>query len=110
MVQTTLENIEEKLRKNIYLTRKNKIELLDLLAKLKPEVTELSKAKAEQAESIAGFIERSALEIMREEKNPALIKYAVNGLSASVKGFELSHPKLVEDVNYIVNALAFIGF
>jgi hypothetical protein len=46
---------------------------------------------------------------MRREKNPDLLKIAVDGLSASVKGFEASHPELVENVNYIANALANMG-
>lgn len=108
MVQNKIEKIEKKIHKYNSFTDKNKIELLNLLATLKPEITEFSKVQAEHAESIAGFIERSTHEVMRQEKNPALIKFAVNGLSASVKGFEASHPQLVENVNYIVNALAFM--
>ena len=109
MIQTTIEKIEEKIRKNSSLNPQNKTELLELLATLKPEITKLSEAQAENAESIAGFVERSAHEATRQEKNPTLLKIASDGLSASVKGFELSHPKLVETVNYIANALANIG-
>lgn len=109
MVQKTIEKIEEKIRSNNSLTKTNKNELLDLLAKLKPEITELSKAQSEHAESIAGFVERSAHEAIRQQKNPTLLKIASDGLAESVKGFESSHPKLVETVNYIANALANIG-
>ena len=109
MVQNTIEKIEEKIRTNSSITNKNKTELLDLLANLKPEITEFAKAKTEHAESIAGFMERSTHEVMRSEKNPTLIKIASDGLSASVKGFEVSHPQLVENVNYIANALANMG-
>ena len=109
MVQNTIEKIEEKIRTNSSLTEKNKNELLDLLAKLKPEIAKFSETQSENAESIAGFVERSAHEATRQEKNPTLLKIAADGLSASVKGFELSHPKLVENINYIANALANIG-
>jgi ABC-type transporter Mla subunit MlaD len=109
MVNNTIEKIEGKIRTNSSLTEENKTELLDLLAILKPEITELSKAHTEHAESIAGFIERSTHEVMRRDKNPTLIKHAIDGLSASVKGFEASHPQLVENVNYIANALANMG-
>jgi len=109
MVQNTIEKIEEKIRTNSSLTQKNKTELLNLLATLKPEITKLSKAQTEHAESIAGFIERSTHEVMRREKNPTLLKIAIDGLSASVKGFEISHPQLVENVNYIANTLANMG-
>jgi hypothetical protein len=109
MIQKTIERIEEKIRTNNSITEINKIELLDLLAKLKPEIMNLANAKTEHAESITGFIERSTYEVMRKEKNPDLLKIAVNGLSVSVKGFEVSHPELVENVNYIANALANMG-
>ena len=109
MVQNTIEKIEKKIRTNDSLTEKNKIELLDLLATLKPEMTKLSKAQVEHAESIAGLIERSTHEALRQEKNPTLLKSAIDDLSASVKGFEASHPQLVENVNYIANALANMG-
>ncbi|MCX6168397.1 MAG: DUF4404 family protein [Ignavibacteriales bacterium] len=109
MVQNTIEKIEEKIRTNSSLTAKNKTELLDLLATLKPEISKFSEAQREHAESIAGFMERSAHEATRHEKNPTLLKIAVDGLSSSVKGFEESHPQLVENVNYIANALANMG-
>jgi len=109
MAQSTLEKIEEKIRQNSSLTEENKTELLSLLATLKPEMTEFSKTQAEHAESIAGFIERSTHETMRRQKSPTLQRLAIEGLSASVKGFEVSHPQLVENVNYIANALANMG-
>jgi hypothetical protein len=109
MVQRTIEKIERKIRTNSSLAPKNKTELLDLIATLKPEIAELSKTHVEHAESIAGFIERSTHEAMRQDKNPTLLKIAVDGLSATVKGFEESHPKLTENVNYIVNALSNMG-
>ena len=109
MVQNTIEKIEEKIRTNNSLNQKNKTELLDLLAKLKPEITKLSEVQSEHAESIAGFVERSAHEATRQEKNPTLLKIAADGLAVLVKGFESSHPQLVENVNYIANALSNIG-
>ena len=109
MIQNTIEKIEEKIRANSSLSPQNKTELLDLLAKMKPEITRLMETQAEHAESIAGFIERSTHEVMRREKNPTLLRIAVDGLSASVKGFEESHPQLVENVNYIANVLANMG-
>jgi hypothetical protein len=51
MVQKTIEKIEEKIRSNDSLSKSNKTELLDLLAKLKPEITQLAKAQSEHAEN-----------------------------------------------------------
>ena len=109
MVQNTIEKIKEKIRTNNSITPNGKTELLSLLARLESEMTIFSEALPEHAESIAGFMERSTHEAMRREKNPDLLKFAVGGLSASVKGFEVSHPQLVENVNYIANALANMG-
>lgn len=109
MIEDTIEKIEAKLRDDTRLTARTRAELLRLLGSLKSEIAGLSKTHAEHAESIAGFIERSTHEAVRQEKNPALLKLSVDGLAASVKGFEVSHPKLVEDVNYICTVLANMG-
>jgi hypothetical protein len=107
--KNTIENIEEKIRMYDILSEEKKSELLGLIAKLKGEISELSKSKAEHVESIVGFMERSAHEATRLQKNPNLLKLSLDGLSASVKEFEISHPKLVEQVNNISTMLANIG-
>ena len=109
ITQNTIENVEEMIRTNKPLNENNKTQLLNLLATLKPEIAKLSNDQAEHAESVAGFIERSTHEALRQDKNPTLLKLAIDGLSASVKGFEASHPQLVENVNTIASALANIG-
>jgi hypothetical protein len=109
MVQNTIEKIAEMIRTNKSLDEKNRAQLLNLLSTLKPEIEKLSNVQAEHAESVAGFIERSTHEALRQEKNPTLLKLSIDGLSASVKDFEASHPKLVETVNYIATELANIG-
>jgi hypothetical protein len=109
MAQKTIENIEEMIRENRSLNESDKVRLLSLLTTLKSEMKTFSNDQAEHAESIAGFIERSTHEALRQQKNPTLLKLAVDGLSASVNGFEVSHPQLVENVNHIANALANIG-
>ena len=109
MIRDTIEKIEEKIRTNNSLSEENKAELLALLAQLNPEITELAKTHTEQAENIAGSIDRSAYEAMQEQKNPNLLKSEIDSLSDSVKDFEVSHPQLVETVNYIANVLANMG-
>lgn len=109
MVQDTIEKIGVKIGKINSLSEKDKHDLLNLLARLKSEMAVFSESMPEQAESITGFMERSANEVIKEEKNPDLIKISLDGLSASVKRFETSHPELVENVNYIATALANMG-
>jgi hypothetical protein len=109
MIGDTIKTIESRIQRGERLSAKDKAELLRLLALLKSEITELSKTQEEEAESIAGFIDRSTHEAARGTKNPELLKLSIDGLSASVKGFEASHPKLVENVNYICTVLANMG-
>ena len=101
MIEDTLAKIEGRLRKADVLTKDQRTELLGLLSTLKAEMEELSKTHSEQAQSITGFTEISTHEATRRERDPHLLRLSVEGLSASVQGFEGSHPKLVEIVNAI---------
>jgi predicted TIM-barrel enzyme len=106
MIEETLKKIETAVRNDRGVSEQKKSELLRLLGSLKTEISSLASTHAEHAESIAGFMERSTHEAVRREKNPTLLKLAVEGLAASVKDFEVSHPQLVEKVNYICTVLA----
>ncbi len=109
MVEQTITQIEERIKKAKSLDDERKKQLLDLLSTLKTEVSKLSRTDAEDAQSITGFTEVSIHEAMREEKNPQLLKLSLKGLSTSVERFENSHPKLVGIVNSICSALSSIG-
>ena len=84
-------------------------ELLQLLGTLKSEVADLSRTHGDQAQSIAGFTQVSTHEATRAEQNPELLKLSLDALGSSVHGFEESHPRLVQIVNTISNALANLG-
>jgi hypothetical protein len=109
MGQNTIDKIVEKIRLYNSLNEENRTELLKLLEALKTEINEFSEKQEEHAESLKGFISASAHEATRQQKNPTLLKLAVEGLSASVEGFEISHPKLVENVNNIASMLSNMG-
>ena len=109
MLQQTIDKIEEKLRKTESLNEGNKSELLNLLLTLKVEIADLSKTHNEQAESITGFAELSAHEATRQEKDPELLRLSIEGLGSSVRGFESSHPTLVNAVNAICSMLSNLG-
>ncbi len=109
MVEQTITQIEERIKKAKSLDEEKKKQLLDLLSTLKTEVSKLSRTDAEDAQSITGFTEVSIHEATREEKNPQLLKLSLKGLSTSVERFENSHPKLVGIVNSICNTLSDIG-
>jgi hypothetical protein len=109
MLQHTIDKIEERLRKTESINGENKSELLNLFSTLKVEIADLSKTNNEQAESIAGFAELSTHEATRLEKDPELLKLSIKGLGSSVRGFETSHPTLVDAVNDICSMLSNLG-
>ncbi len=109
MIEHTLAQIEARLKNSSHLKADTRRELQELLAKLKAEVAALSPAHAEQAESIAGFTERSAHEATRVTPNSNLLKLSLAGLTSSVEEFEKTHPKLVQVVNSISQALSNVG-
>lgn len=106
MNDDTFNEIEAKIRSAGTIGDDRKRELLELLGRLKAEVSTLSRTNDEQARSIAGFAQVSAHEATRATQNPELRELSVRGLRSSVDGFEQSHPKLVQLVNSISNSLS----
>lgn len=109
MLKDTISQIEAKLSESATLKPEQRDELLRLLATLKSEVAGLSRTDAEQARSIAGYADVSAHEATRERKNEPLLEHSLEGLRASVNGFEKSHPRLVDIVNRIATTLSNLG-
>lgn len=109
MIEDTIEKIQARLESADAIKDDRRQELLQLLAKLKSEVGDLSKTHGEQAESIAGFAEVSTHEATRAEQNPQLLQLSLQGLKSSVQELEESHPRLVQLVNAISNTLSNLG-
>ena len=109
MLEDTIAKLEAAINK-IEATRfEKKPQLLSLLAELKDEVKRLSKTHGDQARSIVGFTEMAVHETSRSVRAPDLHQLSLSGLATSVKGFEASHPRLVEAANEICNLLAGMG-
>jgi hypothetical protein len=109
MINDTIEQLEKRVAQAASLKEENKTELLELLARLKSEVGELAKTDTDRAGSIAGFAAVSTHEATRATPNPKLLDLSLEGLSHSVADFEETHPRLVQVVNSICNALANLG-
>jgi hypothetical protein len=109
MIKNTMKEIKAKIKQEGAVTAKTKADLLSLLSTLETEIDKLSKTDSEHAQSITGFIERSTHEATRKKKHPELLKISLSGLSESVKGFEASHPSLVENINEVCTVLANMG-
>lgn len=109
MSMKQIEQIEAKLKHARSLDDDARRELLSLLADLKDDVGQLGAHQDDHAESIAGFAGTAAHEALRENRNPDLLKLAVEGLSGSVKDVEAEHPRLVHTVNGICTMLSNLG-
>jgi hypothetical protein len=109
MIQETIKKIEQHVQGTKSMPAQNREDLLELLETLKEEVEGLSETDAEQAQSLARFFDLSTHEATRSGKNPKLLQLSLDGLSASVDGFEQSHPKLVALVNRVCTTLSNLG-
>ncbi len=109
MIEDTIANIESRLQRTGTFTDEQRKELQTLLHTLKSELTALSKTKSDQARSITGYIDLSTHEATREEKQPHLFRHAIEGLSSSVVGMEVQHPRLTELVNALSQLLSNAG-
>lgn len=109
MIDDTLRKMEERLTGLSALPEDRRAELASLITELRAEVAELSNTHREQAESIVRLADLSAHEATRTQKNPELQQVSLKGLSASVDGFEASHPRLVEAVNSLCTTLSNLG-
>jgi len=109
MIEETIGKIEARIEGAEAIKEERRRELLQLLGTLKAEVAALSQTHGEQAQSIARFTEVSTHEATRAEQNPELLKLSLEGLGSSVRGFEESHPRLVQIVNAISSTLSNLG-
>lgn len=109
MIDDTIQKIEAQLQSAEAIPAERRRELLELVAKLKAEVSTFSRTHGDEAQSIAGFTQVSAHEATRETPNPQLLGLSLKGLRSSVEGFEETHPKLVQVVNSISNTLSNLG-
>jgi len=109
MIKETLSKIESAISKIQAADTREKAELVALLNKLKAELSALPESRMEEARSLAHFTETAAHEVTRTETSVQLKNLSISGIAYSVKGFEASHPKLVEMTNEICMMLARMG-
>ena len=109
MIEKTIARIEEQIRGNEALSAEKKRELISLLVDLKSEVNGLEETHRDDARSIAGYAETSVREATRVEVDQELLKHSLDGLSLSVRRFEVSHPQLTGLINNIGQTLWKLG-
>ena len=98
MIEETIRQIEARLNTATNLTPETRAELLALIARLRAEAKLLP--ARENISSAAPLAEASEVKTLQED---------VNRLRHSVQEFEESHPRVVQLVNHLANALAGLG-
>ncbi|HNR89636.1 MAG TPA: DUF4404 domain-containing protein [Spirochaetota bacterium] len=109
MIPDTIEKIEKKINGSRTISDEKKRELLKLVNELKREVLAASGDDRDGAQSVANFANASAHEALREIVDPRMFELARNGLSESVRRFEVTNPGLVSVVNALSTVLANMG-
>lgn len=109
MLSERLAQLETTLRDNATIPEATRQELLGLLAGLKAEVTPLVSTHGESAREITGSAESAVQTSLQREAQPEHAAQAVEGLAASVRQFEATHPRLVEIVDQLALTLSNLG-
>jgi hypothetical protein len=109
MIEDTVRQIESRIQGAEAIGPERKAELLSLVQTLRSEVAAIAQTHSDQAQTIADFTEISAREATSTRNDHELRQLSLDGMTASVRGFEKSHPRLVETVNAISNTLSGLG-
>jgi hypothetical protein len=109
MIEETIRRIEKNINETDTLAGGKKEELLHLITELKKEVDLLGETHHEDAGSIASYAESSIREAVRSQRDAELLRHTLDGLSLSVKRFEVSHPTLIDVINNIGQVLGSSG-
>ena len=108
MIEETLQRIHKQIDEAALPSNK-KSELETLLDELQKEVAALARTDRAHAESIAQFAGLSAHEAMRTAGPAELQRLSLEGLAATVDGFEATHPRLASIVNSLCVTLSNLG-
>jgi class 3 adenylate cyclase len=108
MIPEHIARIEATLRNSTNISESTRQELLDLLEGLKAEVAPLAATHRETADQITGSADAAVQAAVHGEQSEEAAQ-AVEGLAASVRDFEASHPRLVQIVDRLAVILSNMG-
>jgi chromosome segregation ATPase len=109
MTDERIERIKSAVEAADHISAEKKAELLAVLAKLKPAITEVAHTHEEEAERISRYLEASAHEAAGKKKHPEGLEGVLSGLKRSVEKFEASHPDLTSFVTEYSAVLSGLG-
>jgi len=84
-------------------------EIQEADGKEKAELAALPESRMDDARSVAHFTEAAAHEVTRANRSTELKNLSISGMAISIKGFEVSHPRMVEITSEICMMLARMG-
>jgi hypothetical protein len=106
-MNSTIENIINKINQNENLTNEQKTELVSLIDSLKKELSNIS--EPQQAQEIANVTKTTVAEAIRHQKDIDLFDNSIHSLTSSAKTFETSHPDLLKTIETITLYLSDLG-
>ncbi len=109
MIDETIRRIEDRIRGSGQVDENRRKELLDLVARLRGEVRQLSETNQQAAHDITARAEDSVREVTEGERNEESLKRVLDQLNEEVERFGVSHPTLAGIVNSIGQTLWRIG-
>jgi hypothetical protein len=109
MIPERLAQIEATLRNSANIPEATRQELLELVAGLKAEVGPLSATHGASVDQITGNADAAVQAAMHRQEEPEKAAQAADGLAASVRDFEASHPQLVQIVDRLALTLSNMG-
>jgi len=109
MIPERIAQIEATLRSADNIPDATRQELLNLLASLKAEIVPLAATHGATVEQITGSADAAVQAAVHREEQPAEAAQAAEGLAASVRDFEASHPQLVQIVDRLAVILSNTG-
>jgi hypothetical protein len=108
MIPERLAKMEATLRNSANIPEATRRELLDLVAGLQAEVGPLVETHAQAADGIADRAQAAVEAAVHRDEHPDKA-VALEGLAASVRQFEATHPRLVEVVDRLALTLSNMG-
>src|ERR1051325_8806558 len=94
MTDERIQKIESAVEAADHISPEKKTELLAVLAKLKPALTEVAQTSEEEAESISRFVEASAHEVATKKEGPERVERVLDKLKQSVAKIQALHPQM----------------
>jgi ABC-type transporter Mla subunit MlaD len=104
-----MEKIKSAIEAADHIPAEKKAELLELVSKIKPAISEASQTHPEHAQSIAKLVDESAQTAASKDQSREQLNKLLQKLKRSAEKFEASHPDLVAFVTEYTGFLSALG-